>query len=115
MTLTKQEHTQLIWEARYWKTAHRRALTRAQELEAEHQRAMKQAALREAALRSELEVAQAKVRDLQKRVFGRKSEHSLRANKAKAPDLKTSRSRGQQLGAPGQAGVRCKPALARAH
>lgn len=101
VTLTKQAYTQLIWDARYWKTAHQRAIIRAQELETHHQRAIEQAAIREATLRSELEVAQAKIRDLQKRVFGRKSERSSSVDKAQKPNVKSSRSRGQQPGARG--------------
>ena len=76
VTLTQQEYIQLVWDARYWKTAHRRALARLEQLIVDHQRAMAQAALRERALQSELETAQAKIRDLQKRLFGQKSEHS---------------------------------------
>lgn len=101
VTLTKQEHTQLVWEANYWKSAHQRANARLQEIEARHKLELEQAATREAALRSELEAAQAKVRDLRKRVFGRKSEHSSHEDNTREPDKKTSRPRGQQRGAPG--------------
>ena len=101
VTLTKQEHTQLVWEANYWKSAHQRANARIQEIEARHKLEIEQAATREAALRSELEAAQAKVRDLRKRVFGRKSEHSSHEDNTREPDKKTSRPRGQQRGAPG--------------
>ena len=41
-------------------------------------------ALREAALRWELEAAQAQIRDLQQRVFGRKSERSKGANESQS-------------------------------
>src|ERR1035437_1833533 len=99
VTLTKQAYTQLIWDARYWKRSHQRAIARAQQLEAQHRLALEQAALREASLRSDLEAAQAKIRDLSKRVFGRKSEHS--SDVGKAAGLKSSRLRGQQPGAPG--------------
>jgi transposase len=99
VTLTKQAYTQLVWDARYWKKAHQRAIARAQQLEAQHRQALEQAALREASLRSDLEAAQARIRDLKKRVFGRKSEHCWHVGKA--PGLKSSRLRGQQPGAPG--------------
>lgn len=101
VTLTKQEHTRLVSEANYWKSAHQRANARLQEIEARHRLEIAQAATREAALRSERDAAQAKVRDLQKRLFGRKSEHSSPDDKAQTPDKKTSRPRGQQRGAPG--------------
>lgn len=107
MTLTKQEHIQLVWDAKYWKTAHQRAIVRIQQLEAEHQLALEQCQLRETALRSELELAQAKIRDLKKRVFGRKSEQSAQADKAPGADGQSPQSpqsprpRGQQEGAPG--------------
>ena len=101
VTLTKQEHTRLVWEANYWRSAHQCAIARHQEIEARHQLEIEQAATREAALRSELEAAQAKVRDLQKRLFGRKSEHSPHDDNAQTLDKKTSRPRGQQPGAPG--------------
>ena len=101
VTLTKQEHIQLVWDARYWKTAYQRAIVRVQQLEVGHRLAMEQCKLREAALHSELELAQAKIRDLKKRVFGRKSEQRARADKAPGSDVQSTRSRGQQPGAPG--------------
>lgn len=76
VTLTKQEHIQLVWDAKYWKSTYLRVRSRLQQTQADHQSAMAQAAEREAALRNELEIAQAKIRDLQKRVFGRKSEQN---------------------------------------
>ena len=101
MTLTQQEYIQLVWDARYWKTAHRRALARLEQLTVDHQQAMAQAALREMALQSELETARAKICDLQKQLFGRKSEHSTQGHKGLAPNVNVSRSRGQQPGTPG--------------
>ncbi len=101
VTLTQQEYIQLVWDARYWKTAHRRALARLEQLTVDHQRARAQAALRETALQGELKTAQAKIRDLQKRLFGRKSEHSAQGHKGLTRDIPSSRSRGQQPGTPG--------------
>lgn len=101
VTLTQQEYIQLVWDARYWKTAHRRVLARLEQLTVDHQRARAQAALRETALQGELETAQAKIRDLQKRLFGRKSEHSAQGPKGLTRDIPSSRSRGQQPGTPG--------------
>ena len=99
VTLTKQEHIELVTQAAYWKSCHHRAILRQRWAELEQRRALDQAALREAALRSELEVAQAKIRDLQQRVFGRKSERSKGANESQASA--SGRSRGHQLGKPG--------------
>ena len=101
VTLSKEEEIKLRWEANYWKSQHQHALARYAQREADHRLAMAQAAEREAALRSELEQAQGKIRDLQRRLFGRKSERSSRAEKGGASDTKSARPRGQQPGAPG--------------
>jgi transposase len=102
VTLTKQEHIQLVSDARYWKSDHQRSLSRMQQIEAAHQLDIERSSLREAGLRGELEVAQAKIRDLQKRLFGRKSEHRTHAaDAAQGSTTSASRSRGQQTGAPG--------------
>ena len=99
VTLSKQEHVGLLWDANYWKSAHHRARLRLHWAELEHRRALEQAALREAALRGELEGAQAKIRDLQQRVFGRKSERSKGGSQAQVSV--SSAPRGQQRGTPG--------------
>ena len=99
VTLTRQEHVELVTQANYWKSCHHRATLRSHWAELEHRRALDQAALREAALRSELEVVQAKIRDLQQRVFGRKSERSKGANESQSSV--SGRPRGHQRGKPG--------------
>ena len=99
VTLTKQAHIELVMQAAYWKSSHHRATLRLHWAELEHRGALDQAALREAAMRSELEVAQAKIRDLQQRVFGRKSERSKGTNESQASA--SGRSRGHQRGKPG--------------
>ena len=99
VTLTRQAHIELVMQANYWKSSHHRATLRLHWAEFEHRRALEQAALREAALRSELEMAQAKIRDLQQRVFARKSERSKGANESQASA--SGRSRGHQRGKPG--------------
>ena len=104
MTLTKLEHIELVTQANYWKSCHHRATLRLRWAELEHRRALDQAALREAALRCELEVAQAKIRDLQQRVFGR----SKGANESQSSA--SGRPRGHQRGKPGQ-GRRMHPHL----
>ena len=101
VTLTKEEHIRLRWEANSWKSQHQQALARIEQLKAEHRLAMEQAAQREAALRSELEKAEGKIRDLQKRLFGRKSERSSSAEKGPASEMKSPRPRGHRPGAPG--------------
>lgn len=105
VTLTKQEHIQLVTQANSWKSLHRRAVERAQWREGRYQRVLRQvkeqAAHREATLRAELELAQAKIRDLQQRLFGRKSERRKGGNEQQAQALASRTPRGQQRGAPG--------------
>ena len=96
VTLTKRAHIELVMQANYWKSSHHRATLRLHWVELEQRRALDQAALREAALRSELEAAQAKIRDLQQRVFGRKSERSKGANESQSSA--SIRARGHQRG-----------------
>ena len=50
VSLTKQEYIQLKWDGRYWKRQHDRAVVRA------------------AAFKQELELAQARIRDLEQRL-----------------------------------------------
>ena len=98
VTLTKLEHIQLVMQARSWKSLHQRAVSRLQQLQGSTTRfvallrehferleatlhaalalAHEAATQREATLCVELELVQAKVRDLQQRLFGRKSERS---------------------------------------
>ena len=104
VTLTKQEHVRLKSEAKYWQSLHSRAVKR-MEWQAEHDRRellrhKAQAARCEADLRAELELAQAKVRDLQQRLFGRKSEQR-KHSEAQAPVPGAGKPRGQRRGAPG--------------
>ena len=105
VTLTKQEHIQLVMEANSWKSQHRRAVERAQWRDQRYQRVLRQvkeqAAHREAALRAELEVAQAKIRDLQQRMFGRKSERRKGGGEQQAQALLSRAARGHQRGVPG--------------
>ena len=105
LTLTKQEHIQLVMEANDWKSRHRRAVERAQWREGRYQRVLRQikeqATDREAVLRAELEVAHAKIRALQQRMFGRKSERRKGGSEVQAQALVTSAPRGHQRGAPG--------------
>jgi transposase len=104
VTLTKQEHIELVRRANGWEAQYRRAVERARWREGRYRRVLlqvkEQAAHREAALRTELELAQAKIRDLQQRVFGRKSEQR-KGSELQATALVSCTPRGHQRGAPG--------------
>jgi len=101
VTLSKQEHIELVWAANYWKVEHRRAAERALSVEAGYEERLRQAAQREARLGAELEVAQAKIRDLQQRVFGRKSERRKGGREQQGQASVLRAGRGHQRGAPG--------------
>jgi transposase len=100
VTLRKQEHIELVWAASYWKIEHRRAAERALSIEAVYEERLRQAAQREAQLGAALEVAQAKIRDLQQRLFGRKSERRKGGSEQQARALVSRAPRGHQRGAP---------------
>jgi transposase len=93
-----------VTHANRWKFVLRRARERASGCEQRYQQELRelksQAAQREAVLHSELEMAHAKIRDLQQRVFGRKSECGKGGSEKQAVGL-VSRPRGHQRGAPG--------------
>jgi len=105
VTLTKQEHIGLVMEAKRWKGLHQRAAELTLWREQRHQQEVRelkdQATQREAALRAELDVARAKIRDLQKRLFGRKGERSKGRSEVQPQTWAASAPRGHQLGAPG--------------
>jgi transposase len=73
VSLTKQEYIQLKWDGRYWKRQHDRAVVRA------------------AALKQELELAQARIRDLEQRLYGKRSEKGTTASEAQAGGAKPPR------------------------
>jgi len=103
VTLSKQEHIELVMQANYWRAEHRRALERLAWREAQYRQQLGQAVQREAALHSELQTAQAKIRDLQQRVFGRKTERArIVDTRLRQGDI-CSRPRGQQPGSAGHA------------
>lgn len=79
--IPKQDHIQLKWEANYWKELHARAL------------------VREAQLNKELDECKARVRDLEQRLYGKKSEKSSHVSRPQQQP--SARKRGQQKGAPG--------------
>ena len=104
VTLTKQEHIRLVMEANAWKGLHRKATGRAEWNERRHQHELLKLKLQaeqcETALRAELELAHAKVRDLQKRLFGRKSE-SRGGSEVQGQAPVARARRGHRRGAPG--------------
>jgi len=76
--LTKQAYIQLKWDSRYWRRQHDRAL------------------VREAALKQENERLQARIRDLEQRLYGKRSEKTTTTSEAQTDEGKSSRPRGQK-------------------
>lgn len=103
VSLTKQEHIQLVAQLRYWKSAHERATRRIGALEEQLVELQRAAAEREAGLRAlledGLEKAKGEIRDLKHRLFGRKSEKGKQ--KRRGDRLLSGRPRGQQPGSKG--------------
>jgi len=81
--LTQQEYLQLKWDSRYWRRQHNRAIAR------------------EASLQQELERAQAEIRDLKQRRYGKRSEKGATASEALPGAAKAPRPRGQAPGGKG--------------
>ncbi len=77
VAVTQKELTRLKWEGSYWKAQHQRACER------------------EVQLKQHLEMKEAQIRDLQQRLFGKKSENNTVSSSVKPP---TNRSRGHQRG-----------------
>ena len=105
VTLTKLEYFELVQAANSWKSLHARAVSRLQHVEDSYKRFVRQlqdhAKQREARLVAELEVTRAKVRDLQQRVFGRKSERRRGGTERHDRPMQPRAPRGQRRGAPG--------------
>ena len=105
VTLTKQEHIQLVADAAYWKAQFDRRVARAARCEQRYRhffdRLKEHSAKREATLVAELELAEAKIRDLRQRLFGRKSERSKGACERRGQALAGQAARGQRRGAAG--------------
>lgn len=84
VVLTKQEHIQLVWNANYWESLHKCVLKR------------------EAELKEQLAHEKAKVRDLNQRLYGKKSEKKSKSESGTNGDSRpNSRPRGQQPGSKG--------------
>jgi transposase len=92
VSLTKQEYIQLKWDGRYWRRQHDRAVAR------------------EATLKQELERGQARIRDLEQRLYGKRSEKGATASEAQPGGEKPSRPRGQAPGSQGH-GRTLRPCL----
>jgi transposase len=105
VTLSRQEHILLVWQGQHWKRLHEGATRRIAELQIEHRRQLEsqaeQARQREQALRKELEQARGRIRDLEHRLYSRKSERSAVAEDQQSPETAPARRRGQQRGAAG--------------
>ena len=105
VSLTRQEHVQLVWESRHYKRLHQGAVERIAQLEGEYrERLGSQAAgaeQRERVLQGELEYARGRIRDLEHRLFGRRSERRQTTDDQPLHRGMPVRGRGQQRGAPG--------------
>ena len=105
VTLTKQEHVQLVTDAAYWKAQFDGRVARETRRERRYRHFFDQlkehGAKREATLIAELELAEAKIRDLRQRVFGRKSERSKGACERIGQPLAGQAPRGQRRGVAG--------------
>ena len=83
VTITRQEYIQLRHQANYWAAQHARAINRIGELE------------------QEILLKDAKIKDLQNRLFGKKSEKGTAKSEQGNSTPKSSRNRGQQPGSRG--------------
>ena len=85
VTITRQEHIDLKWRASYWEAQHARLKFQLEEV------------------RQDNLVKDAKIKDLQNRLFGRKSEKDrrLKSEKDGPDDSQPKRKRGQQPGSAG--------------
>ena len=108
VTLTKQEHIELVMQARYWKATHERMSGRSNTLLGALQRERLRAQRRERELLGQLEAATALVRDLRQRLFGGKSERKFMDETGVPGRRKSMRPRGHQRGVPGHGRTRLK-------
>lgn len=104
VTITKQEHIELKLAAQHWQTLHRKAVGRAQWRELRYQRIVRELKVQslksQAALQTQLELAQAQVRDLQRRLFSSKSEQGKHCE-TRTHAVTCHAARGQRRGSVG--------------
>jgi len=104
VTLTKQKHIALKMKAQHWKTLHARAEARHQWRAQRYARILhefkEQACLAQAKFALAIEEQKAKVRDLQKRLFGGRSERHKGCELRRQGDVSRAH-RGQRRGARG--------------
>lgn len=104
VTISRQEHIALKSAAHYWQTLHRKAVDRFQWRELRYQRILRElkatGAKSNAALQAELDLARGQIRDLQRRVFARKSEQRKHCE-SQTKTATWRRPRGQQHGSTG--------------
>jgi hypothetical protein len=105
VTLTRQEHVQLVMDVAYWTVQFDRRVARDAHRERSYRRFFDQlkqhSATREAGLIAEQELARALVRDLQQRVFGRKTERGRCVSARVAQPSVARTARGQRPGSAG--------------
>jgi len=89
VVLTKQAYIELTWQANYWRAQY------------------EQVVARETALKAEVAAQQATIRDLTQRLYGTKSEKSVRPQGADTPKPVCIRKRGQQPGSRGHGRRHC--------
>ena len=104
VTLTKQAHIELVMQVHFFKAMHERAVACAAWRQERYQSVLRQmkaqGELREAALQAQLREAQARIRDLQQRLFGSKTERRP-GNERQGGLCEAHAPRGQRRGAPG--------------
>src|SRR6266478_5407154 len=83
VVLTKQDYIALKWEANYWRAQHACLVQR------------------EAALKAQVEALEAQIRDLNQRLYGKKSEQSATSETLGKSNTANPRKRGQQSGSQG--------------
>jgi transposase len=85
VTITKEEHIELNWRAKYWEAQHARVKSQLEEA------------------RQEIILRDAKIKDLQNRLFGKKTEKdkAAKSEKGNYPNPPCKRNRGQQPGSQG--------------
>jgi transposase len=105
ITVSRQDHIQLVCEAQYWKSRHQYALRRIEQLEIGHRRELhrqsERAAQREEALLRDVEHARGRIRDLEQRLFGRKSERRWTVEDNFSAPRERLQARGQRRGVRG--------------